>query len=149
MKENKVQLEDMKTMLENVKAMYEDTKVQIENNKSKLDDTNTLLKDSKAEISKLSKKFADMEYAKDPCKNCKGPTFCLNGQVVGNKPENGTRITALKDTNCMFKGQSQVKVLADEFGTVDIYYYHYVGVNWNTLGVKFCDDFTSFVYKCK
>ena len=105
MKENKVQLVNTKTMLENVKAMYEDTKVQIENNRTKLEDTNTLLKDSKAEISKLEKKF---QYAKDPCKNCMGPTFCLNGQGVGNKPMNGTRITALKDTN---KTQGKVKCL--------------------------------------
>ena len=126
MKEIKAQLEVAKTLAEDFKAMYVDTKVQLK-------DTKTQLKDSKAEISELEKKLAKMvEYAKDPCKNCKGPTVCLDGKYLGNTPEHGTMIRASND-----------------FGTVDTVQYGRPGVKWNTLGNRACEDFTKFVYKCK
>ena len=142
MKEIKAQLEVTKTLAEDFKAMYEDTKVQLK-------DTKTQLEDSKAEISELEKKLAKMvEYAKDPCKNCKGPTVCLDGQYLRNTPEHGTMIRAVKDTS-YWRNYSQVKVVADDFGTVDFEGFYSPGVKWNTSGNCLCDDFTVFVYKCK
>ena len=144
MKENKVKLEDTKTMLENVKDMYEDTKVQLK-------DTKTQLEDSKAEISELEKKLAEI-YAKDPCKNCKGPTVCLDGQYLRNTPEHGTMIRAVKDTSYYNKNAEvnyQVKAGADDFGTVDTVQWGRPVVKWNTRGNYYCADFTKYVYKCK
>jgi len=33
----------------------------------------------------------------NPCKNCKGPIFCLDGQVVGSIPGTGTIIKTPKN----------------------------------------------------
>ena len=140
--DTKLQSKNTKTLLEESNAMYEDTKVQLK-------DTKTQLEDSKAEISELEKKLAKMvEYAKDPCKNCKGPTVCLDGQYLRNTPEHGTMIRAVKDTSYMFD-KIQIKVVADDFGTVDTVQYGRPFVKWNTEGNCYCDDFTVFVYKCK
>jgi len=84
----------------------------------------------------------------DPCKNCKGPTVCLDGQVLLNTPGHGTMIRAVKDTSYIIKN-TEVKVVADDFGTVDTVRWDSPVVKWNTLGNYFCDDFTEFVYKCK
>ena len=143
MKEIKAQLEVTKTLAEDFKAMYEDTKVQLK-------DTKTQLEDSKAEISELEKKLAKMvEYAKDPCKNCKGPTVCLDGQFLRNTPEHGTMIRAVKDTSYYNKNGKKVKVNVGDFGTVDTVKWDRPFVQWNTLGYRPCNDFTVFVYKCK
>ena len=173
--EQSSQFEDVKKQLEDVKKQFEDTKLQLEDNKLKLDDkeirledtklklddkeiqledTKTLLENSKAEISELEKKLAKMvEYSKDPCKNCKGPTVCLDGQYLRNTPEHGTMIRAVKDTSYMFNiGPGlhvQYKVFADDFGTVYTKKWVSPFVKWNTLGNVYCDDFTKFVYKCK
>ena len=90
----------------------------------------------------------NIEYAKNPCKNCKGLTVCLDGQVLLNTPVHGTMIRAVKDTSCMFNYQ-EVKVVADDFGTVDTVNWGIPVVKWNTSGSSSCDDFTEFVYKCK
>ena len=135
------QLEDTKTLLMNSKAMYEDTKDQLE-------DTKAQVEDCKDEISKLEKKLVNIEYAKNPCKNCKGLTVCLDGQVLLNKPGHGTMIRAVRDTFYIIKN-AKVKVVADDFGTVDTARWGSPVVNWNTLGARLCDDFTGFVYKCK
>ena len=139
--DTKLQSKNTKTLLEESNAMYEDTKVQLK-------DTKTQLEDSKAEISELEKKLAEI-YAKDPCKNCKGPTVCLDGQFLHNTPEHGTMIRAVRDTSYINKNGTQVKVGADDFGTVDTVQWGRPGVKWNTRGNCLCDDFTVFVYKCK
>ena len=133
------QLEDTKTLLMNSKAMYEDTKDQLE-------DTKAQVEDCKDEISKLEKKLVNIEYAKNPCKNCKGLTVCLDGQVLLNKPGHGTMIRAVRDT---FYKNNQVKVVADDFGTVDTVRWDRTVVKWNKSGSRYCDYFTGFVYKCK
>ena len=139
--DTKLQSKNTKTQLEESNAMYEDTKVQLK-------DTKTQLEDFKAEISKLGKKLAEM-YSKDPCKNCKGPTVCLDGQYLRNTPELGTMIRAVKDTSYINRYGTQVKVGSDGFGTVDTVQYGRLFVKWNTSEPKYCDDFTVFVYKCK
>ena len=144
--DTKLQSKNTKTLLEESNAMYEDTKVQLK-------DSKTQLEDSKAEISELEKKLAKMvEYAKDPCKNCKGPTVCLDGQFLHNTPEHGTMIRAVKDTSYFYfymRKNTEVKVGADDFGTVDTVKWKSPFVKWNTLGNYACEDFTKFVYKCK
>ena len=149
LEDTKLQLEDTKIQLEVTKLQLEDNKLQLEDNKIQFEDSKTQLENSKAEISELEKKLAKMvEYSKDPCKNCKGPTVCLDGQVLRNTPGHGTMIRAVKDTFCRFKND-QVKVVSDDFGTVDTVNWDSTVVKWNTLGNYFCDDFTEFVYKCK
>ena len=139
--DQRIQFEDVKKQLEDSKANYEDTKLQLE-------DTKTMLEDSKTEISKFKKKLAEIvEYTKDPCKNCNGSIFCLDGKVVDCKPGNGTKIIALKDT-CSNDEYGQQKVLADDIGTVK------TGsipprVTWRKSGAQYCNDLSRFVYKCK
>ena len=148
----KKQSEDTKLQLEDTKLQLEDNKLQLEDTKIQFEDSKTQLENSKAEISELEKKLAKMvkmvEYCKDPCKNCKGPTVCLDGQVLLNTPGHGTMIRAVKDTSYIIKN-TEVKVVADDFGTVDTVRWDSPVVKWNTLGNYFCDDFTEFVYKCK
>ena len=148
--EQSSQFEDVKKQFEDTKLQLEDTKLQLDDKEIQLEDTKTLLENSKAEIiSELEKKLVKMvEYSKDPCKNCKGPTVCLDGQYLRNTPGHGTMIRAVKDTSYMFD-KTQVKVGADDFGTVDTVQWGRPGVRWNTLGNHLCDDFTKFVYKCK
>lgn len=121
----------------------DDTKVQLENTKIQLED-------AKSEISDLGKKLAEIvEYTKAPCINCNGPTFCLDGQVVGKSPGNGTRITTLKNFCTKYNyGVKEVTITADDTGTVDTGY-NPPYVNWNTSKASYCQDFTVFVYKCK
>ena len=156
--EQSSQFEDIKKQFDDVKKQSEDTKLQLEDNKLQLEDTKiqfedskTQLENSKAEISELEKKLAKMvEYCKDPCKNCKGPTVCLDGQVLHGTPGYGTMIRPDEDTSYMFN-EDEVNVDADDFGTVGTLRWGAGGpvVNWNKLGSRICDDFTGFVYKCK
>ena len=144
-----VQLEDTKLQSEDTKLQLEDTKLQLEDTKIQFEDSKTQLENTKAEISELEKKLAKMvEYCKDPCKNCKGPTVCLDGQVLLNTPVHGTMIRAVKDTSYIINN-TEVKVVADDFGTVDTVNWDRTGVKWNKSGSSYCDDFTEFVYKCK
>ena len=149
--DNKLQLEDTKLQLEDTKLQLEDTKLQLEDTKLQLEDTKLQLEDTKIQLvdTELEKKLAKMvEYSKDPCKNCKGPTVCLDGQVLRGTPVHGTMIRAVKDTFCRFKN-NQVKVVPDDFGTVDTVRWDRTVVKWKTSGNCSCDDFTGFVYKCK
>ena len=156
MKEIKAQLEvakfeDVKKQFEDVMKQLEDTKLQLDDKEIQLEDTKTLLENSKAEISEFEKKLAEM-YSKDPCKNCKGPTVCLDGQFIRNTPEHGTMIRAVKDTSYIYKNAEvnyQVKAGADDFGTVDTVQWGRPVVKWNTRGNYYCADFTKYVYKCK
>ena len=146
-------VEEQRSQFEDVKKQLEDTKLQLDDKEIQLEDTKTLLDNSKAEISELEKKLVKMvEYSKDPCKNCKGPTVCLDGQFLHNTPEHGTMIRAVKDTSYFYfymRKNTEVKVGADDFGTVDTVQYGRPFVKWNTEGNCYCDDFTVFVYKCK
>ena len=145
--EQRSQLEDVKKQLEDTKLQLEDTKLQSDDKEIQLEDTKTLLENSKAEISEFEKKLAEM-YSKDPCKNCKGPTVCLDCQYLRNTPEHGTMIRAVKDTSYIING-TQVKVGADDIGTVYTGKWHRPVVKWNKSGAVYCEDFTKFVYKCK
>ena len=162
--DQRIQFEDVKKQLEDSKANYEDTKLQLE-------DTKTMLEDSKTEISKFEKKLAEIvEYTKNPCKNCNGPTFCLDGNVVDCKPGNGTKIMALKDTYsndeygqhevCGFdiigiigigifilvwSAKSVIGTTSTFYVTLRRYYY----VSWSKSGAQYCKDLSRFVYKCK
>ena len=140
------QLEDTKTLLTNTKAINTKQILKLEDTKVQLEDTKAQLEDCKDEISKLEKK--NIEYAKNPCKNCKGLTVCLDGQVLRNTPGHGTMIRAVKDTFGWYE-KKKVKVVADNFGIVNTVNYGLPVVKWNTLGSRYCDDFTDFVYKCK
>ncbi|XP_023334358.1 uncharacterized protein LOC111705891 [Eurytemora carolleeae] len=159
LEDTKLQSEDTKLQLEDTKIQLEDTKLQLEDNKLQLDDTKIQFEDSKAqlenskaEISELEKKLAKMvkmvEYCKDPCKNCKGPTVCLDGQVVLNTPGHGTMIRAVEDTSFIMKN-AKVYVVAGDFGTVDTVHDDCPVVKWNKSGSRYCDYFGLFVYKCK
>ena len=151
LEDTKLQLEDTKIQLEDTKLQLEDNKLQLEDNKIQFEDSKTQLENSKAEISELEKKLAKMvEYSKDPCKNCKGPTVCLDGQVLRNTPVHGTMIRAVRDSSHYFRNITvKVKVVADDFGTVDTYSSAIPVVKWNKSGSIYCNDFTRFVYKCK
>ena len=149
---SKALYEDTKVQLEDTKVQLEDTKVQFEDTKVQLEDTKAQLEDCKDEISKLEKKLVNIEYAKNPCKNCKGPTVCLDGQVLCGTPVHGTMIRAVKDTIFTLKKNNkntEVKLVADDFGTVDTVRWGRTVVKWNTLGNYLWNDFTGFVYKCK
>ena len=142
------QLEDTKTLLTNTKAINTKQILKLEDTKVQLEDTKAQLEDCKDEISKLEKKLVNIEYAKNPCKNCKGLTVCLDGQVLLNKPGHGTMIRAVRDTFYIIKN-AKVKVVADDFGTVDTVRWDRTVVKWNKSGSRYCDYFTGFVYKCK
>ena len=148
LEDTKLKLEDNKLKLDDKKILFEDTKLQLDDKEIQFEKTKTLLENSKAEISVLGKKLAEI-YSKDPCKNCKGPTVCLDGQFLRNTPGHGTMIRAVKDTSYFNKNGTQVKVGADDFGTVDTVKLGRPLVQWNTKGNLYCDDFTGFVYKCK
>ena len=91
-------------------------------------------------------------YTKDPCKNCQGPLYCLNGQIVGKRPENGAKIK-ISPKMKFYKGWNFVgtmlRVDSNNFGLcVDN------RILWNTykpvkyVGDTISDDFTKFVYFC-
>ena len=150
--DTKLQLEDTKKQSEDTKLQLEDTKLQLEDTKLQLEDTKLQLEDTKIQLvdTELEKKLAKMvEYSKDPCKNCKGPTVCLDGQVLRGTPGYGTMIRAVEDTFGWFKNNTEVKVVADDFGTVGTVNWGSPVVKWNKSGSSFCDNFTGFVYKCK
>ena len=150
----KIQFQDIKKQMEDVKGQGEDTKIQLENTKTelnetkiKLEDTKIQLEESKTKTSKLDKKLADIyEYTKDPCKNCNGSTFCLDGQVVRNTPGKGIKIRALKDTTWNCFGNHRVH--ANDTGVVDrvdpIYGTY---IKWKKSGSN--NGFIGFVYNCK
>jgi len=152
----RIQFQDMKKQMEDVKGQGEDTKIQLENTKTELNETKIQLEDTKIQLeysktktSKLEKEIANKyEYTKDPCKNCNGSTFCLDGQVVRNTPGKGTKIRALKDTTWNSFGY-QYRVPANDTGVVDRVD-STLGpfVKWNTSGYirGFC---SRCVYNCK
>jgi len=91
------------------------------------------------------------EYTKDPCKNCNGSTFCLDGQDVRNTPGIGTKIRALKGATYKDYTGTQYRVHANDTGVVDRVDPTYgPAVKLNTLG--YCVGFSGtsgFVYNCK
>ena len=95
-----------------------------------------------------------LEYTKDPCKNCQGQVYCLNGQIVGKRPENAA-IIKISPKMKFYKGRGfrkMVRVDSNNFGFtrgVDnkvqwfTYEYKYVGETDTNN-----DEFTKFVYFC-
>ena len=117
-----------------------------------LEDTKIQLKYFKTKTSKLDKKLADRyEYTKDPCKNCNGSTFCLDGQAVRNTPGKGTKIRALKDTTYKDCLGTQYRVPANDTGVVYSVYPTYKPIiKWNTSGYNYgFNGFSGCVYNCK
>ena len=146
--------------MEDVKGQGEDTKIQLENTKTelneakiKLEDTKIQLEYSKTKTSKLDKKLADRyEYTKDPCKNCNGSTFCLDGQAVRNTPGKGTKIRALKNITWNFNGSgTQYRVPANDTGVVFSVRPRYGPIiQWNISEYSYGFSGTmGFVYNCK
>ena len=141
MEDVKGQLEDTKIQLENTKIQLENTKTELNEAKIKLEDTKIQLEYSKTKTSKLDKKSADIyEYTKDPCKNCNGSTFCLDGQVVPNTLEKGTKIRAPKNcTGFLHANDTGVVATVDpSCGPL---------VEWNKS--RFFFSFSGCVYNCK
>ncbi|XP_023331064.1 uncharacterized protein LOC111703375 [Eurytemora carolleeae] len=148
--ETKIKLEDTKIQLEDTKIQLENTKTELNETKIQLEDTKIQLEYSKTKTSKLEKEIANKyEYTKDPCKNCNGSTFCLDGQVVRNTPGIGTKIRALKDTTWNSFGY-QYRVHANDTGVVDRVD-STLGpfIKWNTSGLSMDFIGTGFVYNCK
>ena len=149
LEESKIQSKETNIKLEESKIKIEETKSQLDESKIQLEDTKIQLEYSKTKTSKLEKKLADIyEYTKDPCKNCNGSTFCLDGQVVRNKPGIGTKIRSLKDTTWNSLGY-QYRVHANDTGVVvsvmrDTFRPF---VKWNKSGFFF--GFRGCVYNCK
>jgi len=98
-----------------------------------------------------------LEYTKDPCKNCQGPVYCLNGQIVGKRPEHAAKIK-ISPKMKFYKGWNSVRTMTrvdlNNFGlTSDVYNrvqwftcqkpYKYVGQTDTNN-----DEFTKFVYFC-
>ena len=153
LKESKIQSKETNIKLEESKIKIEETKSQLDESKIQLEDTKIQLEYSKTKTSKLDKKLADIyEYTKDPCKNCNGSTFCLDGQVVRNTPGKGTKIRALKDTTIRLPSGSQFRIPANETEVVDrVDPTHGALVKWNTLGYSygFSGTCRRFVYNCE
>ena len=53
-----------------------------------------------------------VEYVKAPCGNCEGGFYCLNGQVVGRRPKDGTKIS-LKNAGYKIRYQNNDHILVD------------------------------------
>ena len=80
-----------------------------------------------------------LEYMEDPCKNCNGPVYCLDGQVVGIKrPMNGTRIAILGNTKYAGgKAQKDSLVVLHSYNTGYIYSHntgdkYYRKIEWDS-----------------
>jgi len=149
LKESKIQSKETNIKLEESKIKIEETKSQLKETKIQLEDTKIQLEYSKTKTSELEKKLGDIyEYTKDPCKNCNGSTFCLDGQVVRNTPGKGTKIRSLKDTtwNC---STTQLWVPANYSGvveSVDPTFGPFVKWNTSEYSLGFC---SRFAYDCK
>ncbi|XP_023331061.1 uncharacterized protein LOC111703373 isoform X2 [Eurytemora carolleeae] len=145
LKESKIQSKETNIKLEESKIKIEETKSQLDESKIQLEDTKIQLEYSKTKTSKLEKKLGDKyEYTKDPCKNCNGSTFCLDGQVIRNTPGKGTKIRALKGAT--FKGSTGTPywVPADVHPSIN------PAIDWNKLGYSAGFNGTmGFVYNCK
>ena len=85
--------------------------------------TKIKLKNSNAEVTKVeqlvkrmckpSRDIACMvEYVKALCGNCEGGFYCLNGQVVGKRPKDGTKIS-LKNAGYKIRYQNNDHILVD------------------------------------
>ena len=99
-----------------------------------------------AGINANSRKLVDLvQYATNPCKNCKGPTFFLDGQIVRNtytrdwNQDQRTEEYWIKD----YYGV-QVKVLSGNTGEKGDGYP--TRVIWKHAGCQYCNDLTGFVY---
>ena len=128
-------------------------------NKTKIqfDETNRILERGKLLVKRITSMNPSeiLEYTKDPCKNCQGPVYCLNGQIVGKRPENAAKIK-ISPKMKFYKGRgfrTMVRVDFNHFGFTNgvdnsvtwftCHEYKYVGkIDTNN------DDFTKFVYFC-
>ena len=104
--------------------------------------------------SKMMKPLLErFEYAKNPCRNCYGPLYCLDGKEVGARPRNGTRIRT-RDWNKYYGKDSdgQEVTVRGATGFVnenridwDSVMYKPAGSESSTYDDK---DFGNFVYSC-
>ena len=96
-----------------------------------------------------------LEYTKDPCKNCQGPVYCLNGQIVGKRPENAAKIKISPNMK-FYKGWNRVRTMvrvdSNNFGisAVDNRIQWCTQKPFKYVGdtVTNNDEFTKFVYFC-
>jgi hypothetical protein len=123
--------------------------------KIQFDETNRILEHEKLQVKRISSLNPSeiLEYTKDPCKNCQGPLYCLNGQIVGKRPENPAKIK-ISPKMKFYKGRSfptMVRVDFNHFGLsgVDDQVRWYTQKPYKSLGKNTIDDdFTKFVYFC-
>ena len=110
LKESKIQLDESKIQLDKSKIQLDESKIQLDESKIQLDESKTKISDlgetlkNIEELGKTNTKdilansemmkplLERFEYAKNPCRNCYGPVYCLDGKVVGTRPRDGTRI---------------------------------------------------------
>ena len=138
--------------LGDIKIQFVDMKIKLQDSMAEsfklgkvLEKVEDLVKKNNMEVNANSRKLVELvQYVTNPCTNCKGPTFCLDGQLVQNTPGQGTKIRAPKNTEIKVCGR-QVKVLTDDIGVVDII----SRVNWKHAGALYWSDLPGFVYNCK
>ena len=165
--ESKIQSDESKIQLDDSKVQGEDSMVQLEESKTKMSELSETLKSIK-ELGKTNSKdilanskmmkplLEILEYMEDPCKNCNGPVYCLDGQVVGIKrPMNGTRIAILGNTKYAGgKAQKDSLVVMHSYNTGYLYTHntgdkYYRKIEWDSKRTTYdAEDFCQFVYKC-
>ena len=137
-----VQLEESKAEMSKLRETLK--------NIDKLGKTNT--KDILAN-SKIMKPLLEwIEYAKNPCRNCNGPVYCLKEKVVGiTRPRNGTKIRSRDGRKyCGKDKDGQAVYVRGAIGSVyenriDWDIAMYTGSKASTYDDK---DFRQFVYSC-
>ena len=153
LEESKIQSKETNIKLKETKIKKEETKSQLDESKIQLEYTKIQLEYSKTKTSKLDKKLADIyEYnTKDPCKNCNGSTFCLDGQVVRNTLGIGTKVRATEDTTWKTYLGIQSKFPANNSGVVERVCPTYGPIiKWNTSMINIIlFGSRKFVYDCK
>ena len=142
------ELGDIKVQFVDMKIKLKDSMAEISKFGKVLEKVEDLVKKNNMEVAGINansrKLFELVQYTSSPCTNCKGPTFCLDGQVVQNTPKQGTKIRAPKNTEYKAYGR-QVKVLAGDIGVVD----GSSRVTWKHAGALYWRDLPGFVYNCK
>ena len=142
------ELGDIKIQFVDMKIKLKDSMAEISKLGKVLEKVEDLVKKNNMEVNANSRKLVELvQYATNPCTNCKGPTLCLDGQVVHITPRQGTKIRAPKDI-CSNDEYGQRKVFADDIGTVNTGY-KLPYVFWSKSGAQYCKDLSRFVYKCK
>ena len=157
----KGQLKDTKTELNETKIQLEESKIQREETKTKISDLGKTLKnieelgktntkDILANSKMMKRVLERFEYAKNPCTNCYGPVYCLDGKEVGTRPRIGTQIRTKdgwycgKDKDGQYVRGATGLVYENKIDW-DLVRYEPAGSKRSTYDDK---DFRKFVYYC-